>query len=295
LALGAVYLGLQYLPEWLIAPYEGLLLSISPIVIILEGLASMVIIVTSGQGLSQFLEDRSGAFQFFFGIVCVILYAASSMVVFSLYYSGQIHLLSTASLVAVALTLVTVLSVATVMLEHGIITDAALTFLYITYNIWALTRDQHTVHLGEERRNLIAFFSSSAASLTESSLLSLLRSMFGMFSAELLTTFFIQLSVFLMASKIVDNSEDPDEVKAVNGSPLREFFLNVLWPCFGKAALVLIYTYAWLIHGGTTKLAWYIEPSFWRWINVFFCLTIYLKHLLTPPDDEYAPVWSHGD
>lgn len=59
MALGAIYFGLKHVPDWIVIPYEGLLLALGPIIIILEGIASMIIIMSSGQGLMSFLEDRS--------------------------------------------------------------------------------------------------------------------------------------------------------------------------------------------------------------------------------------------
>lgn len=70
----------------------------------------------------------------------------------------------------------------------------------------------------------------------------------------------------------------------------------MIWPCFGKAVLILIYTYAWLTHSQhASPPPWYLDPTVWRWANIFACLGLYLKHLLTPPDDE-GLVWSlHED
>lgn len=297
LCLAGIYLGLQWLPGWVVRPYEGLLLAISPIVTILEGLASMVIITSAGQGLSDFLHDRSAAWQAFFGAVCVGLYSVSSMVIFSLYYSGQVSTLATASLVAVVLTLVGVLSAGTVMLEHGVITDAALLFLYVTYNIWTLTSGK-AAPLPMQTRNLLGYLNglSWTAAPSQDSLLGIVGSLLAMFSVELLTGLFIQMSVFLMAGRLIDTSGDPDEVKAARASTLRRWLFGAVWPCFGKAILILVYTYAWLAHGLSTPVAWYIDPGMWRWINIFFCLTVYMKHLLAPVDrDEYASVWPHED
>ncbi len=296
LALGAIYYGLQHIPVCIVQPYETVLLSISPLITIFEGLATMIIIVSSGQGLSSFLESRPAIYHAFFGAICLGLYTVSTMAIFSLYYSGQIHTLVTASLVAVILTLLAVLSIGTVMLEHGVVTDSALLFLYITYNIWNLTRKIEPVEYNSSGLKLMHYISSvSWSSPTHDSLVSVIESIFKMFSVELLTGLFIQMSVLLMAWKLIDNSEDPDEVKAVKSFNFREWLFNVLWPCFGKSILILIYTYAWLAHGVASPVPWYIEPSLWRWINIFFCLTIYLKHLLSPPDDEFAPIWSHSD
>lgn len=263
----------------------------------MEGLASMIIITSSGQGLSNFLEQSADYLQIVFGLVCLALYSVSSLVVFSLYYSGQIHTLVTASLVAVVLTLTVVLTGATIMLEHGVITDSALVFLYITYNIWTLTNDEkQPVAMAAESKNLFNFLTSVTWSApSQDSLVSLVGSLFKMFSIELLTGLFIQMSILLMATRLIDTSEEPEEVKAVKSFSAREWIFNVLWPCFGKALLILIYTYSWLAHGMSAQIPWYIQPALWRWINIFFCLTLYMKHLLVPTDDEYAPIWPHSD
>lgn len=254
----------------------------------------MIIITTSGQGLTAFLEGRSDFLQIFFGLLCLAIYLVSSMVIFSLYYSEEIKTLVTASLVSCALTLVGVLTMGTVMLEHGVITDAALVFLYITYNIWTLVKDEAVQQpVTYQTNNLFNYltnkFSWSAPS--HESLVSVIGALFKMFSIELLASLFIQISVLLMASKIIDRSDDPDEIKTVRTFSFREWLFNVIWPCFGKPILILIYTYAWLTQGLSAQVPWYIQPKLWRWINIFFCLTIYMKHLLTPADDELASIW----
>lgn len=52
----------------------------------------------------------------------------------------MISTVTSASLVAIILTLITVLTIGTVLVKHGTITDSSLLFLYITYNLWTMTR-----------------------------------------------------------------------------------------------------------------------------------------------------------
>jgi len=227
-------------------------------------------------------------------MLCLAVYATSSMVMFNLYYSGEIHTLVAASLVACALTLVGVLTMGTVMLEHGVITDAALVFLYVTYNIWTLLKGEKAVPMTLESRNLVHYLSNKLSwqsPTSQESLINVISALFRMFSVELLASLFIQMSVLLMASKIMDDSDEPEEVKSIRTFSLRNWLFNVVWPCFGRPILILVYTYSWLMQGMAHQVPWYIQPALWRWINIFFCLTIYLKHLLTPADDELASIW----
>jgi hypothetical protein len=224
MSLMAIYTGLQWLPAWLLQPYETLLLSSSPVIIMLEGLATMVIIITSGQGLADFLFDRSDVLKALLVLACIGIYGISSLTIFSIYQAGLIKALLDASLVAVSLTLIAVLSVATLMIEHGVLTDAALLFLYVTYNIWTITRSSITATtVTHEPRSLLGYLANMTWSTapTQDSLLSMVRTLFQMFSLEMVTGLFIQMSVFLIVTRIIEQTSDNEDIKQERSFSLK--------------------------------------------------------------------------
>lgn len=225
MSLMAIYTGLQWLPPWLLQPYERLLLSSSPLLVMLEGLATMIIIISSGQGLADYLFDKSDLLKVFLVLACIVIYGISTLTIFSIYQAGLIKFLSDASLVAVSLTLIGVLSVATLMIEHGVLTDSALLFLYVTYNIWIITRTTPPVSMPQETKSLLGYITNMTWSTapTQDSLLSMVRTLFQMFSLEMVTGLFIQMSVFLMVSRIIEQTSETEDIKQERSFSLKVF------------------------------------------------------------------------
>lgn len=58
MVLGAGYLGLQYIPEGWLVPYERMLAVVCPLFILAEGLAAMTVILSSGQLWSETLSEQ---------------------------------------------------------------------------------------------------------------------------------------------------------------------------------------------------------------------------------------------
>lgn len=201
----------------------------------------------------------------------------------------------------------------TVFIEHGTITDVAMLSLYVTYNVWCMTRSWKDQFLSAVRiesvfdyfSNPLRFLTSSYVSPSSTPILTTITSLTSMFSVEIVVHLMIQMCVFVLAvkligrairrntgkeEKIVSEDDEKRELASEENSWLayQDWIFNVIWPSFGKLVLILVYTYAWILHTRPeltgSQLSWY-NPTTWRYINVVMVLVLYLKHLLTPPDE----------
>jgi len=254
----------------------------------MEGIASMIIILASGQSWVDILAEQSDLVKFLALFACIVAYITSGLVIFNLYYSKLISTVASASLVAIILTLIGVLTAVTVRIEYGIITDTALLFLYITYNIWTIAQASHANPFINDPKTLYSFISKTMWTVMPAeSLATVVSGILDMLSVEIIFSLFLQMSVFILASRVLCSDDERDQLAfASTTRGWSEWFYNVLWPCFGKCAIVLVYTYAWLIYGRQANLAFYFDPIVWRWINIFMCLSMYTRHLTTPPEES---------
>lgn len=90
----AVYFGLKFLPEWLVGPYEWILLASSPIFVLLEGLSSMIIILECGEQSSEILADASVIVKSLVALVCFGIFGVSFRVVGDVYSAGLLSVSS---------------------------------------------------------------------------------------------------------------------------------------------------------------------------------------------------------
>jgi len=306
----AIWLGLQWIPVSWVPFYETLLLVMGPMLVLAEGFAALTVILSAGQLWSVWLLEQNGFLQGIMALICIAAYFLSTAVVIALYYGGAVISVGVASLVAVLLTLVVVLTVGTLLVPHGTITDSALLYLYLIYNVWIVIIGNTKNHLHDfilrplapmedsfERTKIVDTASRIITAFQQhvmlarpslfrtDSLFSLVSSVLGMISVELVAILLVQMAVFVVATKMYQRSllEDQDTPSSEGSS-----YINIFWPCFGKAAVVSAYTYAWLLHAPTaqTTISWYFDPSFWRWINCFLCVAIYTRHLLVNNDDS---------
>lgn len=323
LLLSAVYAGILYLPDWIFVPYERVLMGMSPLLIVAEGLAAMQIILTAGQTWIELLADSSQATKMLVAGLCLAAYAGAIGVTVALYVGGQIATILSASLVATVLTLIAVLTVATVLVGYGIITDPSLIFLYATYNLWVICRLTGAMNvtynsglvseiiqlesttprtlahtLWEFLQHFLAYWNVAIKEegykqllpdyySTPSAVASLIASLLSLLSIELVACLLVQMSLFLLALRLLHQSSPLDLV--IEGIPdrqwsLAEILLDLVWPHFGQCLMIMIYTHSWLIHAHPA-IPWWVDPVVWRWINIFMCLFIYTRHLMIPPGE----------
>lgn len=197
-------------------------------------------------------------------------------------------------------------------MEHGTITDAAMLSLYVTYNVWCITRSWKDHFMSAVKIDSVFDYLSNPTKLLtanyfgggNSTILAAITSLASMFSVEIVVHLMMQMCVFVIAVKLIgkairksrmgepkESEEDDDEEDEISDDTwlaYQDWIFNVIWPSFGKLFLVLVYTYAWILHTKpdfvSTEWSWY-NPTTWRYVNVVMVLLIYLKHLLTPPDE----------
>ena len=234
-----VWFGLNFMPDWLAIPYERLLLWSTPMFVLLEGLSAMIIILECGERCSLALENASVILKALLVIVSAGLCAVSIAIILDIYAAGLLGVAS-ASFVASVVTLMVVFTIATMAVEHASIGDASLMFLYITYNIWCITRrpQPQSINYLQKIYSMFSFKSSSP------SILSALNNMLTMFSMEIVVHLVFQMCVFVMAVRLITKAFSENTMKETED--WQDWIFNYLWPTFGKLILVLVYTYAWL-------------------------------------------------
>lgn len=179
--------------------------------------------------------------------------------------------------------------------------------LYVTYNIWCITRSWKDQFLSAMQMDSVfdyfmnpsrLFMASPGFLGSSNTILSAITSLVSMFSVEIVVHLMIQMCVFVIAVRFIgsalkrtNNSDHAGEQQPKGDSSwmsYQDWIFNVLWPSFGKLVLVLVYTYAWILHTQPDLVqkdwSWF-NPTTWRYVNISMILLIYLKHLLTPPDE----------
>lgn len=277
----ATYLGLRYLPNWVTLLYERTLLWTCPLIIILEGFAAMTVILSSGQLWSELLCEQRP-------LVKVLVLIASGgcclftvSVIVKLYLEGLITTVLSASLVAVLVTLMIILSIATVIIDHGTITDSSLLSLYSTYNLWLISRATKPIALRTGISVIDMIISRSGTMIWVKNAVGVARACLEIFSVEILAILMLQMALFIVATRLYQQAcEEQDQGQNIK---VADWFIGAVWPCFGRVMLVAIYTYSWLTCTQAKTLPLYLDPVVWRWTNIFSCLLIYTYHLLHPP------------
>jgi hypothetical protein len=181
----------------------------------------------------------------------------------------------------------------TVFIEHGCIIDAAMLSLYITYNIWCISRSWKESFLKAVQFESFFnhfVFKSSIFPTNSHPILSAVTSLISMFSVEIVVHLMFQMCVFVLAVRFISQAinEYSGEEDDKNRLAYQDWIFNILWPSFGKLVLVIVYTYAWILHTrpDLVQSDWsWCNPITCRYINIIMVLLIYLKHLLTPIDE----------
>lgn len=247
---------------------------------------------------------------------CLGLYAFSGSVIVQFYLMGLIKTVVSASLVAVLITLLLILSGLTLLVDHASITDCSLLALYLTYNLWIIARtrasDISIRSLGSAAAargrlgggsGVVDFFLAYTTSWTDhlrgssssssSSLSGILSAALSMFSVEIVASLLIQMSIFLLLARLYRQARSSSEAEAgesasssAQGGGAIQWILAVLWPCYGKCLLVAMYTYSWLTFTSQAVLPIGLDPVMWRWVGMFGCILLYVRHLLNPPGEE---------
>ena len=191
---------------------------------------------------------------------------------------GTLSAFSAAS-VAVVCTLMLVLTFATLVSEHALITDSSLLAIYLSYNLawigteWTNQRntnwfksDAYTwfIHLAarvlpKEWLSLMSIKQTVhalvwlGAPLT--SIHSMLRTLLSLIAPSIIIHVSVQVALFVLAARLFGQANAIDGEEGGEGDGFSSTFIedtqdwlfNVFWPCLGRSLLILLYTHTWLL------------------------------------------------
>lgn len=317
LLLGLIVFGSAVLPDAFVQKYTKVLAGFSPVLPVLEVGALVTVVMTAGRTWTPQIIESHDFIKLSIILACFASFTASSSVFYFIYRHFHLSTLIS-SLLSSIFTLLCVQIITCCQLDHATITDPALIFPYISYNLILIVLKSGTrALLNHERDPQISpkdpqLFLKAVEFLYSKSLLTgqpptLTRQIVQtIFSPVLIFHILIQLALLSFDSSHTELEEDEGALEgesflskiALNLTKLRSFFVTSLWPLFGKSFLVIIYTISWLeqCHPGTLETA--LNPTeknlfldstgFWRWVAVFLALAAYGKHLIFDGQDKYS-------
>ena len=263
------YILASFLPSWLAVPYEYILYVAGPIITIVEGICTVFVIISFGKMLVSKLEERQNFIKLLILLICIGLFLVFFWLDIKLLFDPFINVVS-ASLISSILTILIIQTLGTIIAEHGIITDVAMLFAYVSINLWLISFDwSRRVTPSSLNHSFVPLFSSFSAFNIYSSIKSSLR----IFSQEMVLSLMFRMAIFLSTAGFLDD-EDREIMTWIR-------FLQ----CFGKSFFVLIYTCSWL-NEFDNAFFFFMDPIVWKWINIYLVLILYSIHLLSRGSDE---------
>ena len=292
LLLGLIVFGSALMPEKMVSQYTRILAGFAPFTAVLESFAFMTVALNCGKSWTPRITNSHNMIKLLVIFACFASFAASSALIYTIYAHFRLSTLI-ASLISSIWTLVIVQIIACCQLDHATITDPALMFPYIAYNlliivlkgsITAISAHQRDPKIYPQNPQNFLKLTEPFLSLPAASNFSLLKQiLLTIFSPVLVSHLFLQMALLTIA-KLDTTEEEGDEESYAIYHRIRQLFVAHLWPRFGKSFLVLIYTISWLEQCHPEIIlseSWYLN-SFtpWRWISILICLAWYSKHLL---------------
>lgn len=302
--LGLIVFGSVVMPTAVVQKYTMVLAGFAPVMPILEVVALVTVVMATGRTWTPKIIESHDFIKFLVILACFASIFASSTIIYLIYAHFRLSTLI-ASLLSSILTLLVVQIITCCQLDHATITDPALIFPYISYNLILIVLKSGMRALLDHQRDpqiypknpqtflkLVEFiFTTSTPSLSRQILQTI-------FSPVLIFHILLQLALLTVAETTEEEPEDVDDEESfVNKLSIyllksRQIFVSSLWPLFGKSFLVVIYTISWLeqCHPETLSTAltpksiqipFYLDSAgFWRWVAVAGALTAYGKHLI---------------
>lgn len=173
-----------------------------------------------------------------------------------------------------------VLTFATLVSEHALITDSSLLAVYLSYNVaWIGTEWTKQRNIGWFKSDAYTWFIHLAARVLPEEWLSLmninqtvhslvwlgspltsihsmLRTLLSLIAPSVIIHISVQVALFVLAARlfgqanIIDDEEDGEESVGLSGTfieDIQDWLFNVFWPCFGRSLLIILYTHTWLL------------------------------------------------
>jgi hypothetical protein len=273
--LFVIYGASSLMPLWIAKPYEWFLVWTNPIFTVLEGICVALVIYCLGKYFTCHVREMNSLVKVFILLVLSLIFLASGMIIVNIYLSDSLKV-PTATLIGSSISLTLLLVALSICKEEGTVLDALLLFMYITYNIWTISRCGTS-------RSLAKFFYLQTYRLDLNSIVSWITpyssvfpgftAFLRLFSIDIIFGILFRVAVFLMSAKFL---EMISLQKGEEASFDDEMTYNDLLLAFGKCILVMIYTYTWLQEGDQSIGA---SNYIWRWINVYITLAVYARNL----------------
>lgn len=297
--LSLILFGVTLIPSSLISHHVTFLKGFAPVLAVLELFCFMTVVLSAGRAWTPRVIESHDLLKALVIMGCFISFFASSFVFYLIYTNFRLSTLIS-SLLSSILTLVSVQIITCCQLDHATITDPALIFPYISYNLalivlrgglnsFLLKTDNDPQIYPKDPQKFLKLTKFLVISTTNSSLVKQIFKT--IFSPILVFHLLLQLTLLTL----VENEENEDDEEENFIKSLCRYFITNLWPLFGKSFLVIIYTISWLEQchpeiilfptsasaSEETSYRWYLDTAgFWRWMIVFGSLVWYGKHLI---------------
>lgn len=302
--LSLILFGITLIPASIISYYIVFLKWFTPLIPVLELVCFMTVVMSAGRAWTPRVTEAHDFIKILVLCACLMSFLGSSFVFYLIYINFRLSTLIS-SLLSSILTLILVQIVTCCQLDHATITDPALIFPYISYNLVLIvlreslkallprTNEVEPKIYPKDPQQFLKFAKLFAISTSTSNSNSSLVEQFiqTVFSPILFFHFLLQLTLLTLAEN--GNYDGSDEMESdpdlffLQKNQFCKYFIKNLWPLFGKSFLVIVYSISWLerCHPDTlsssTNYLWYLDASgFWRWIIVIGSLAWYGKHLI---------------
>ena len=291
--LSLIVFGSVVLPVSIVRKYTAILAGFAPVMPLLEVVSLMAVVMAAGRSWTPKIIESHDFIKVSVVLACFLSFIASSSVFYFVYSHFRLSTLIS-SLLSSLLTLMIVQVIACCQIDHATITDPALIFPYISYNLILIVLKSGMRALLDHQRDpqiypnnpqkflkIVEFLFASATPGKFPSLTRQILQTF--FSPVLIFHLLLQLALIAAASSESDQNKDEEYSEQICLYSARKFFVSNLWPLFGKSFLVLIYTVSWLeqCHPETLISTPLLDSSvLWRWVAVGCSVAWYGKHLL---------------
>lgn len=293
LLLCLIVFGSVLIPVGCIQKYTIFLAGFAPATPVLEVVALMTVVMAAGRSWTPQIIESNNFIKFLVILGCFASFFASSSIFYFIYAHFRLSTLI-ASLLSSIFTLITVQIISCCQLDHSTITDPALIFPYISYNLILITLKSGIKALLDHQRDPPIYPKNPQIFLKFAHFLFSTQTSPPPLTRQILQTIFSPVLIFhlllqLALLTVVADYETEVEDGASFLLKARNYFATNIWPLFGKSFLVIVYTISWLEQchpealnfDNSKEIPFYLDSTgFWRWISIGAAIAWYSKHLL---------------
>jgi len=275
------------LPGW----WEAILRWTSPVFVLCEGIATLLVIQTCGQFSRFFIEERSESWQMVFLFTSATTYVLSAYFLWGIYDTAAKEPIN-ATLIGVSVTSVLFLSGIAFGMKRGSVVETSLMLAYVVYNVYYLSGTLDPM-------SFLRPFKTAEPPLPPvilqsfSAVVSLASHLFGQgfdfiaaASSALPLPVFVgliyRIAVMYTASRVLialkrGRAGGYDEsTRLSEEEPMARLFTLVLY--YSRFFLVAVYTHLLMLDAD--------GQVFWRWLNVFQTVCLFGVEILLTRDDS---------